>query len=189
MEEGIELRRRGFGPSALATPANAITVGRLVVVPFLIALILFQGPSPWSVTVWMVLAATDGLDGLVARRQGATRSGAFLDPLADKVLLLGALVALVIKKQLWWLPVALIAAREVSMSIYRVHAGRRGISIPARTTAKAKTWLQDGAVAFALFSPLAVDHPRIVGWVLWAAVALTLWTGVEYMIDAKRVTA
>src|SRR3954454_5121933 len=108
-----------FGPSALATPANAVTMGRVAATPLLLAVILSSGAS-WPVFVlWVILAGTDGLDGILARRHRTTRSGAFLDPLADKFLVLGAMIALVAKGQFWWLPVGLIAAREVAMSGYR----------------------------------------------------------------------
>ena len=62
----------------------------------MVVLVLATGPSTWLlVGLWFVFSISDGLDGLLARRQGATRSGAFLDPLADKVLVLGVLVSLV----------------------------------------------------------------------------------------------
>src|SRR5665213_4352803 len=121
------LRNSTFGPSALLTPANGITVLRLLATPLLVALIMLWGASWVTMVIWGVLSFTDGIDGWVARRQGTTRSGAFLDPLADKVVVLGALVALVAKGIIWWLPVAVIAVREIAMSVYRSVAGRHGI--------------------------------------------------------------
>src|SRR5688500_13270737 len=108
-----------FGPGALATPANAITIGRLLITPVLLAMIVDTGASWAPVSLWIFLAVTDGLDGYFARRHGTTRSGAFLDPLADKVLVLGAMVALAVKGSFWWLPVAVIALREVAISGFR----------------------------------------------------------------------
>ncbi|MGH9282788.1 MAG: CDP-alcohol phosphatidyltransferase family protein, partial [Acidimicrobiales bacterium] len=108
-----------FGPSALATPANALTVARVLVTPALLAIILDGGASWPALVFWIALCLTDWADGYLARRHGVTRSGAFLDPLADKVLVLGALFALVAKGAFWWLPVALITVREVAISIYR----------------------------------------------------------------------
>ena len=105
-----------FGPSALATPANAVTIARLLFAPPLWLLIVVSGPSYVAVGLWIVLAATDGVDGYVARRMGTTRSGAFLDPLADKALVLGAMWALVAAGGFWWLPVALITVRELAIS-------------------------------------------------------------------------
>jgi CDP-diacylglycerol--glycerol-3-phosphate 3-phosphatidyltransferase len=179
-----------FGPSALATPANAITVGRLVAAPALLVLVIVIGPASWFlVAAWVVLAGTDGLDGWLARRHGATRSGAFLDPLADKFLALGALVGLVARREVSWVPVAIIAVREVAMSVYRTYAGRRGVSVPARWSAKAKTAAQDLAILLAFVPSVGGRHAAVVTWVLWVAVVLTVWTGLEYLYDGRRLMA
>ncbi|HEX7443253.1 MAG TPA: CDP-alcohol phosphatidyltransferase family protein, partial [Acidimicrobiales bacterium] len=116
-------RTTTFGPSALLTPANAITVLRLLATPVLIVMIMLWGASWVTFVFGGLLAMSDGIDGWVARKQGTTRSGAFLDPLADKAVVLGALIALVAKGIIWWLPVAVIAVREVAMSVYRAVAG------------------------------------------------------------------
>ena len=174
-----------FGPSALATPANAVTIGRLLVSPVLLAMILAGGDSWPTLVLWIVLAATDGVDGYLARRQGTTRSGAFLDPLADKVLVLGAMAALVIVGSFWWLPVAIIGVRELVISLYRSYWGRRGIAVHARLWAKVKTVVQEVAVGFALL-PLTADDEWIAETVLWAAVVLTVVTGVQYLLDGER---
>jgi CDP-diacylglycerol---glycerol-3-phosphate 3-phosphatidyltransferase len=175
-----------FGPSALATPANAVTAIRLLIAPVLFAMVASDGASWAAVAFWLALASTDGLDGWIARRQGTTRSGAFLDPLADKVLVLGAMWALVGIDVFWWLPVALIAMREIGISIYRSWEGRRGISVPARPWAKVKTVVQDFAVGFALL-PTTADRPGVAITVLWVAVGLTLVTGAQYLLDGARV--
>ncbi len=176
-----------FGPSALATPANAVTLARIVVLPFLIVLILEEGSEWPALGLWLVLAGSDCFDGWLARRHGTTRSGAFLDPLADKFLIIGAMVALVAKGALWWLPVALMAAREVALSAYRSYVGRRGVSVPARLQAKVKTWVQAVAVGLAI-APVAGDAYRaFLIVVLWAAVALTIVTGAQYLWDGRRV--
>lgn len=172
----------GFGPSALATPANAVTMVRLVVTPLLLVVVLAWGASWASFAFWTVMAGTDGVDGYVARRQGTTRSGAFLDPLADKFLVLGAMAALVAQGRFWWLPVAGIAVREVGISVWRARAGRRGVSVPAKNLAKAKTVVQASSVGFALLPPTAGSALPLV--LLWAAVALTVVTGLQYVWPA-----
>ena len=96
--------------------------------------------------LWFVLCASDGIDGYIARRHGATRSGAFLDPLADKVLVLGAMFTLVGNGVFWIVPVAIIATREFVISIYRTVVGSKGVSIPASRMAKNKTLAQQLAV-------------------------------------------
>jgi len=182
-----DTRAPSFGPSALATPANAVTMARIVVLPALIALIAGQGTEWPALAVWIVLAGSDFADGWLARRHGTTRSGAFLDPLADKVIVLGAMAALVAKSLLWWLPVAVIAVREVALSVYRSYVGRRGVSVPARFQAKVKTWMQDIAVGLAI-APVAGDVYRDFRVaVLWAAVLLTVVTGAQYLWDGRRV--
>jgi CDP-diacylglycerol--glycerol-3-phosphate 3-phosphatidyltransferase len=176
-----------FGPSALATPANAVTMARILVLPLLVILILDDGSEWPALALWFVLAGSDCFDGWLARRHGATRSGAFLDPLADKFLVIGAMVALVAKGVLWWLPVGLMAVREVALSAYRSYVGRRGVSVPARLQAKVKTWVQAVAVSLAI-APVSGDAYRaVLIIVLWAAVGLTLVTGAQYLWDGRRV--
>ncbi len=177
-----------FGPSALLTPANAITVVRLLATPVLIVLILRWGASWFTFVFGGILAFSDGIDGWVARKQGSTRSGAFLDPLADKVAVLGALAALVAKGIVWWLPVAIIAVREIAMSVYRSVVGRQGVSIPASRTAKIKTLVQDLAIGACLAPPLA-GRWTLLNAGMWVATVLTVWTGVEYWVDGRRMLA
>lgn len=177
----------GYGPSALATPANAITLARVVATPFLVVAILSSKTGWPMVAAWIVLAATDGADGWVARRQGTTRSGAFLDPLADKVVVLAAMAALVSIHRMWWVPVAVIGARELAVSLYRSYVGRRGVSVPARHSAKIKTVFQDFAVGMAL-APLTYEpYENFTKAVLWAAVVLTVATGAQYLWDGRKV--
>jgi CDP-diacylglycerol---glycerol-3-phosphate 3-phosphatidyltransferase len=178
-----------FGPSALATPANAVTIGRLVLSPLLWLMILADGPSWGALVLWMGLAATDGLDGWIARRMGTTRSGAFLDPLADKALVLGALWAVVVAGGFWWLPVGLITIREAAISGFRFFWGRHGLAVPARYWAKVKVWVQAGAVAAALCPPIASSHTHLVAGWLWLAVGLTIVTGVQYVLEGSGATS
>ncbi len=182
------LTTSSFGPSALSTPANAITIARLLLTPVWLVVVVAQGPSWSSFLPGFLLAATDGVDGYLARRQGATRSGAFLDPLADKFLVVGGLVALVVAGAFWWLPVAIIAAREVLISAYRSWMAKRGVSVPARYWAKVKTVVQEVAVGLALL-PLTAEVPVVAKAVLWLGVALAVITGAQYLLDGRKATA
>lgn len=88
---------------------------------------------------------------------------------------------------LWWVPVAVIALRELVLSAYRSYVGQRGVSVPARFQAKVKTWVQAIAVGMAI-APVSGDTYRgILLTVLWAAVALTVVTGIQYLWDGRRV--
>lgn len=181
-------RAKRFGPSALATPANALSMLRVVAAPLFGVLVATTGPDTWLLwAIWTVLAVSDRADGVLARRHGTTRSGAFLDPLADKLLVLAAFAALCELHYFSWLPVLVIAARELAMQLFRSYAGRRGISVPARFSAKIKTLLQDLAIGFAFFPPTGAHVPLLARTLLWVAVALTLYTGLEYARDSRRV--
>ncbi len=175
-----------FGPTAIATPANALTMIRVVATPILLIMVMSEGPTWGALAVWVGVVATDAADGYVARRQGQTRSGAFLDPLADKVLVVGVMAALVVKSRLWWPPVVVIGMREVIVSGYRSWVGRRGVSVPARPWAKVKTVVQDLAVGMALAPPQSPTYRHFVAGLLWVAVALTVVTGAQYLIDGRR---
>ena len=175
-----------YDPSALATPANAVTVTRmLLALPFL-AFVARDGASFGMLVAWILLAGSDGLDGHLARKHGTTRSGAFLDPLADKVLVLGAAWALVAAGGFWWLPVVLITVRELGISLFRSWYGRRGIAVPARYAAKVKTVVQEVAIGFALLPATADNADWVQDTVLWIAVALTIGTGIAYVTDGAK---
>ena len=174
-----------YGPSALATPANMVTVLRLLVAPLLFAMISDR-PSGWLVLgLWTALSLTDGIDGWIARRQGSTRSGAFLDPLADKVLVLGALFSLVAVDRFPVWPVVIIAVREVFISLYRVYWGRRGLAVPARRSAKWKTLVQSLAVG-AVLCPLTTDWTLLADGLLYVALFLALFSAGQYLWDGRR---
>ena len=79
----------------------------------------------------------------------------------------------------------LIAIREVGMQLYRSWVGRRGVSIPARNSAKLKTFVQDLAIGACLAPPL-VHHHDVILTILWVATALTVFTGGQYLIDGRR---
>jgi CDP-diacylglycerol--glycerol-3-phosphate 3-phosphatidyltransferase len=98
------------------------------------------------------------------------------------------LFALVAKSIVWWLPVAIIAVREVYITIYRSVVGRKGVSIPARTTAKVKTLFQSVAVALCLVPPLAKHH-TVLAVAIWVATILTVFTGGQYYLDGRKSPA
>lgn len=175
-----------FGPSALATPANLLTVARLILTVPLLAMIVDTGATWPAVTLWTTLCITDGIDGNLARRHGTTRSGAFLDPLADKVLVLGGMIALVANDTFWWPPVALIAVRELGIQAFRSYWGKKGLAVPATALAKAKTVFQEVAVGFGLLPLTATDASWVATSLLWIAAALTVVTGAQYIAAGSR---
>ncbi len=176
-----------FGPSALATPANALTVVRLLLTIPLLSMVAGDGASWVALELWVVLCLTDWIDGIVARRQGTTRSGAFLDPLADKVLVLGVGAVLVAEDLVWWVPVALIAVRELGIQGFRSFWARRGLAVPATGLAKAKTVVQQVALGLFLLPPTADDARWLANGLLWVAVVLTVVSGLQYVSAGSRM--
>jgi CDP-diacylglycerol--glycerol-3-phosphate 3-phosphatidyltransferase len=174
-------------PSAVKTWANLVTVARVLIAPFMFVLIPDEPGGSWvAFALWFVLCSTDGIDGFLARRHGATTIGAFLDPLADKVLVLGAMIFLVNSHVYWVVPVVIIAARELAISLYRTFVGAKGVSVPASKIAKLKTLAQQLSVGFALAPVTSIDAKWLWNGLLWASVALALISGGQYMWRARR---
>lgn len=186
--ELIEQAGPAFGPGAILTPANGVTIARLIASPIAFALVVAEKSSWRLVALWFVLTVTDSVDGYLARKQGATRSGAFLDPLADKVLALGGLWSVVIAGGFWWLPVALITIREVVISVFRSYWGRRGLAIPASKIAKAKTFLQFGAVGWFVLPATHSVRLLSVGF-LWLSLAVAWLSAAQYLAAGSRATS
>lgn len=136
--------------------------------------------------LWFVLCSSDGIDGYLARRHGATNLGAFLDPLADKILVLGAMAILVGNDTFWIVPVAITVARELMISLYRTFVGAKGVSVPASKVAKWKTFVQQLAVGFAIMPPTALGAKWLWNGLLWLSVALALISGGQYVYRAMK---
>ena len=178
-------RVRRYGDGAIMTPANMVTIARLILAVPTLLLIIDQGSSWLTVSLWFVLTTTDGLDGWLARRDGTTRSGAFLDPLADKFLVLGGFFALGINGDFSWAAVLIVTAREVGVSMYRSYAARHGISLPARKLGKWKAFVQFIAVGIVLLPP-TYSWATLHDIVLWFAVALSVVSGLDIVISSQR---
>lgn len=169
------------GEHTIMTPANGVTLLRILLAPVVVAAIYFYAPAWWVLIFGFLSMITDRVDGWLARKYGVSALGTFLDPLADKIIVLGAFGALVALDWVWWVPAFLIAARELAMSFWRSRLAKRGISVPATELARFKTWAQSVAVAIAL-TPGVVEHAK---WVLdaavWFAVAITMITFAQYI--------
>lgn len=192
--EVVEPQGRVFGPGALLTPANVITVARVALSPVAFYLILTEMSSWRLVGLWLLLTATDSLDGYLARKQGTTRSGAFLDPLADKVLALGGLWSVVVAGSLWGMPrpwaiaVVLMTIREVVISVVRAYWGRRGLAVQASRIAKAKTFLQFGAVGWFVL-PVTHDINWLADGFVWLATFVAWYSALGYLSAGSRATS
>ncbi len=175
-----------FGPTALLTPANIVTIARIAGTIVVVVLILTE-QWWWAFGLGLGVALSDTADGIMARREGATRSGAFLDPLADKLLVGGVGIALVIVGLVWWLPIALILVREVVISWFRVYAVRRGASVPASTLGKIKTLVTMGGLSLIT---VPIYEVQVAGRVVvWVAVAVAWISGVDYLWRSQTLIA
>ncbi|MEE6139475.1 CDP-diacylglycerol--glycerol-3-phosphate 3-phosphatidyltransferase [Mycobacterium sp. 050128] len=178
------------GRVSIANLANVLTLVRLVLVPiFLLA--LFAGGGHETVArivacvVFAVACITDRLDGLLARNYGmATEFGAFVDPIADKMLIGSALVGLSMLGDLPWWVTVLILVREIGVTLLRLAVIRRGV-IPASWGGKLKTAVQ--ALAIGLFVlPLSGGFLVAASVVMGAAVVLTVLTGIDYVASTVK---
>jgi CDP-diacylglycerol--glycerol-3-phosphate 3-phosphatidyltransferase len=167
--------------------ALTVTFARILAIPPLMVLILVDDDGParwWAAGLYAVAAATDSLDGWLARARGqVTVAGAFLDPLADKLLVTAALVCLLEADQIAaWIAMVIIA-RELAVTGLRLVAVSEDLIIPASRFGKAKTVSQNAAL-------LVIIAPDPWGWLedplLYLAVVLTVLSGVYYFLMARR---
>ena len=141
--------------ATVVSPANLVSLSRLLLSPLLFWTVLEadgnSGTSWLAVFLGFVLAASDILDGHLARIRGTvSKWGAFIDPLADKVVVSGTALCLVEVERFHLLPVVLLTLREIFITLYRLLVARKGLSIPARKSAKWKTTIQGIALMIAV---------------------------------------
>jgi len=186
--------RDGEGTASAGNLANIITVARILLAPVFVVLLLMDAGDDGYLRyvaggLFILASATDGVDGFLARRLNlVTDAGKLLDPIADKVLIGGALVALSILGELPWWVTIVILVREVGITVLRLVALRDHV-IPASILGKIKTWVQVVAISFAIV-PLWVflgDWVHTLNTVLMTlAVVITLVSGAEYLWSAWK---
>ena len=173
--------------------ANLITISRILVAP-LYLFALSSVYEPGQVLNWVLLAgfialaATDGIDGAVARKRGTvTKLGKLLDPIADKILLGGSFVVLsMLEVCPWWATIAILV-REVAITVYRLIVVRDRV-LPASSSGKSKTIMQSIAVGW-LISPLdqLINNQLFnVGYgLIYGAVFLTWYSAFRYFQESR----
>ena len=174
---------------------NAITVARILAVPFFIwSLVVIsnnESPLRWfSELIFIVIMASDGIDGAIARKRGiVTDLGKLLDPIADKALLGGALVTLSILGEIAWWVTIVILVRELGITVYRFVVVNQKV-IAASSGGKLKTIFQGVMVGFVV-SPLTAWFPfewyrLLEDSLVLVSVALTVYSGFQYVVAAVR---
>lgn len=179
-------------PSASAwNLPNALTVLRILMVPVFLWLLLSEsGDSAphrwWAAVVFSLASLTDWLDGDLARRRHlVTTFGKVADPIADKALMGSALIGLSLLGNLPWWVTIVILIRELGITALRFWVIRRGV-IAASKGGKLKTMLQAIGLLL-LILPLTGLLHSLGLWVMYAAVLVTVVTGVDYVVQALRL--
>jgi CDP-diacylglycerol--glycerol-3-phosphate 3-phosphatidyltransferase len=174
---------------------NLLTFARIAMIPLLV--VLFYLPVPWagpaSAVVFGLAGVTDWLDGYLARRlDQESPFGAFLDPVADKLMVAAALVMLVDRYDSLWLTLSaiIIIGREITISALRewmAHIGERG-KVAVSYVGKVKTTAQIVALLFLLYGQPLLGLPIFeIGLIaLYVAAVLTLWSMISYLRAARR---
>ena len=174
----------------MVNAANIITIARILLVPVFVVLLFVHIPHGdiLAIAVFSVAAATDKLDGYLARSRGSvTVLGQFLDPLADKLLISAALISLVALDRLPAWVAMVIIAREMAVSALRIAAIAQGVSIPADRLGKLKTTAQI-VMVIVLLLPQIDQLPRrnlLEDVLIYVAVILTVVSGVQYFVNAR----
>lgn len=183
---------------------NKITLARIFLVPIVMLFLLVRfnfgtieiGNLTMTYSeiiatlVFILAASTDGLDGYIARKKKlVTNLGKFLDPLADKLLISAALISLVEMGRLdAWVAIVIIS-REFAVTGLRLVAAAEGSVIAASQMGKLKTWIQIVAIVSLMinnfpFEAIGIPFDLIA---VWAAVFITILSGIDYFIKNKRV--
>jgi CDP-diacylglycerol---glycerol-3-phosphate 3-phosphatidyltransferase len=188
--------RGGDTPASNGNVANIITTVRILLAPLFIWMLLADAGELGllrylAAALFIVAIATDSVDGILARRQNlVTNVGKLLDPIADKVLTGGALVALSLLNELWWWVTIVILVRELGITAFRFAVLRNRV-VAASPGGKLKTVIQSVAISLYLV-PLWVFLGDWMHWVngvvMGAALVLTVLTGIDDLVKAVRVS-
>jgi CDP-diacylglycerol--glycerol-3-phosphate 3-phosphatidyltransferase len=196
-------RRTGIREDAVNLP-NLLTMLRVVLIPVVLWLIADGTPQGnfWAAMVFLISAITDAVDGWLARRMGLISVlGKFLDPLADKLLVMASLVAMTAMGRVPAWAVIVIVARELSITSLRVIAMSEGVTIAAGQGGKEKAALQMVAILmlilhqpylvdFLVVPPVRIDFHQVGLWLLYVSVILALTSAGEYVklfVDAVEL--
>ncbi|KAF0220050.1 MAG: CDP-diacylglycerol--glycerol-3-phosphate [Geobacteraceae bacterium] len=183
---------------------NILTLMRIAAIPLLAVLLLSPSKDAgfWAAALFAVASVTDWLDGYLARRMGiVTIFGKFLDPIADKLIVMAALIMILPFGRVPAWMVLVILGREIIITGLRGIASAEGIVIPASNLGKFKTIFQIVAILglllhydyhwfFGIDNPyLYVNMHNIGIFYLWVATVITIWSGIDYLAKFTRVIA
>ena len=173
--------------------SNKLTLFRIGAIPIVVLLLLFfpeKWPSFIAAFIFLLAAVSDGLDGYLARRGNMVSNvGKLLDPLADKLLVCIALVMLIpLGRVSAWI-VAVVIGREMVVTTLRGVSAADGVIIAANWTGKLKAFTQLVATNFLIlhYSYFSLDIHRIGTIMIWIALVLTVWSGLDFIFRYRRM--
>lgn len=167
--------------------ANKITIFRVMLIPAFVICYMITGISVYSALIFIFAALTDTLDGHLARSQNlVTTFGQFLDPLADKMLAMAALVMLVSTGALAGWTVIIILGREFIITGFRIVAASNGVNIAAGSLGKYKTIFQFVSISLYLLSK-TLDVLKIAHFFYGIAIILTMVSMIDYIWRNRQV--
>ena len=170
---------------------NVLTVARLIMVPvFILVYFLFPEKPLWAFLVYLLAMLTDAADGHIARKMNCvSRFGALMDPLADKLMTLSAIICLTGTGNLPYVVPALVATREIIMIIGGFLAARTGIVISAGIPGKVATALFTLSLSFIFPWHGVPALSRVGGILIYPAIALSFYAGIYYAVILVKKTA
>ena len=164
---------------------NGVTILRVLAIPFILFLLFYPGRIYQLITALLFLSAaiTDTFDGYLARRRGmVTTLGKFLDPLADKLLIVTALIALIPARGIPFWMVIMIVGREIAVTGLRGIAASQGIVISASAMGKYKTVFEVASISFIILNSgfFSIDFYLVGVVFLWISLVIAVLSGIDY---------
>lgn len=177
------------------TPPNLVTLFRIATAPILIWILMYTGPAAsWTAAgVFFVATISDYFDGYLARSyDSVTTLGKFLDPMADKLVVMTALIMLTGMTRMPHVPawmVVVLVSREMMVTGLRAVAAAEGLIVAAEELGKYKMVLQSIAIHGLLihYTYFHVDFFTAGMFVLWIAMAVSVWSGIDYYVRVLKV--
>ncbi len=171
---------------------NVLTMLRIVLIPFFVLLYFVNVPhwNIWAAIIFTVAAITDWLDGYLARKHDQVSNfGKLWDPVADKLLVLAALLLLMDWGKVGFVAVLILEARELIISGIRLVAASKGVVIAADMSGKLKTVVQFIAIILLLLNdwPFAFVPVSIGSILIWVSVALSIYSCIAYFVKNRKV--
>jgi CDP-diacylglycerol---glycerol-3-phosphate 3-phosphatidyltransferase len=175
-------------PVPLQQLPNALTVGRLLLIPVFVALMLqADGGHSWAAGIVFAIAGiTDQIDGFLARRWHVeSEFGKVADPLADRLMIDAAVILLFVAGHMPWVGLVVVLGRDVLLMLGYKAVSPQGYELQVNMIGKAATWLLYAGIAFLLVTDKSTKWPY---WIFWAGVVLAVAAGAVYALAAWRET-